>query len=174
MDPASLEPLRPWLAALRLSFAFALAHGQLSEAGVEAVLLPEAQAHGLRISYLETPEQQIRTLAELPESDQLRFLRASLRQIEEDDGAFDLIDRAWANGDVEALDRELRVQLSEAGPGPYAAIITRRNEAWADEIARRLEGSGRIFYAVGAAHLVGDHGVPALLRQRGIDVEGPQ
>ena len=173
VDPSSLERLRPWLAALRLSFAFAAAHGQLSEAGVEAVLLPEAQARGLRISYLETPEQQIRTLAELSDSDQLRFLQASLRQIEEGGGALEFIDRAWASGDVAALDRELHAQLSQAGPGPYAVIITRRNEAWADEIARRLEGSGRIFYAVGAAHLVGDGGVPALLRRRGIDVEGP-
>ncbi len=173
VDPASLEPLRPWLAGLRLSFAFAVGRGQHSEAGVEAVLLPEARARGLRISYLETPEQQIRTLADLPEADQLRFLQASLRQIEEDADALDVIDRDWAAGDVAALERELRRQLSEAGPGPYAAIITRRNEAWADEVARRLSGSGRSLYAVGAAHLVGDAGVPALLRQRGISVEGP-
>lgn len=173
VDPLSLDRLRPWLAALRLSFAFAMAHGQQSDAGVEAVLLPEAQARGMQISYLETPEQQIRTLAELSDADQLRFLQASLRQIEEDGDTLGSIDRAWASGDLLALDRELRAQLSEAGPGPYAAIITRRNEAWADEVAQRLGGSGRIFYAVGAAHLVGDSGVPALLRRRGISVEGP-
>jgi uncharacterized protein YbaP (TraB family) len=36
-----------------------------------------------------------------------------------------------------------------------------------------MEGSGTIFIAVGAAHLVGEGNVVALLRERGYSVEGP-
>ena len=171
LDAAALENLRPWLAALRLSFAYALADGQAPEAGVEAVLMPAARGAGKRISFLETPEQQIRTLADLSEPDQLRFLNASLRQIEEEGDSLAALDAAWARGDVAALDALLRAQLHEAGEAPYAAIITRRNAAWTEAIAQRLDGSGRIFYAVGSAHLIGEGGVVALLRARGINVE---
>jgi len=173
VDPASLEPLRPWLAALRLSFTYAVREGHQQQAGVETVLLAEARAQGKTITYLETPEQQIRTLADLSPEDQLRFLAASLDQIENQDETLERMDRAWVSGDVAALDEQMRTQLNEAGGAAYDAIITRRNAAWVEEIARRLDGSGRIFYAVGSAHLVGENGVVARLRARGIEVEGP-
>lgn len=173
IDPQSLETARPWLAALRLSFAYAVAHGQSAEAGVEAVLIPRARAAGKPITFLETPEQQIRTLADLSDADQIRFLDAGLRQIEEEGDSLNELDAAWARGDVAALDALARTQLREAGEAPYAALITRRNTAWTAEIQRRLAGSGRIFYAVGAAHLVGEDGVVAQLRAGGISVEGP-
>ena len=173
IDPAALQRDRPWFAAIRLSFAYAVAHGHAPEAGVENVLVPEARARGKRVTHLETTEQQIRTLADLPEADQLRFLIVTLRQIEQDSGSLDESDAIWVRGDTETLGRELDAQIAEAGPAVVAAILTRRNEAWTTEIERRLSGSGRIFYAVGAAHLVGEHSVVAMLRARGIEVEGP-
>lgn len=173
IDPASLEPLRPWLAALRLSFTFATRQGHQQQAGVETVLLADARAQGKLITYLETPEQQIRTLADLSPADQVRFLASSLDQIEHQSDTLERMDRAWVTGDVAALDEQMRTQLNEAGDAAYDAIITNRNAVWVEEIARRLDGSGRIFYAVGSAHLVGDEGVVARLRARGIEVEGP-
>ena len=173
LDANALDQSRPWLAALQVSLAYAVSHGHRSEAGVENVLMPEARAAGKRITHLETPEQQIRTLADLSEADQIRFLEATLDQIEHDDGSLERLDDAWARGDVAELARIEGEDLRAAGEAPYAALITRRNAAWTEEIARRLDGSGRIFYAVGAAHLVGEGGVVGLLRARGIEVEGP-
>lgn len=173
IDPAAIQRDRPWFAAIRLSFAYAVAHGHAPEAGVENVLVPEARAAGKRVTHLETAEQQIRTLADLPAEDELRFLAVTLRQIEEDAGSLDQSDAIWVRGDTETLGRELDAQIAEAGPAVVEAILTRRNEAWTADIERRLAGSGRIFYAVGAAHLVGEHSVIAMLRARGIEVEGP-
>jgi uncharacterized protein YbaP (TraB family) len=173
IDPAAIQRDRPWFAAVRLSFAYAVTHGHSPEAGVENVLVPEARAAGKRVTHLETVEQQIRTLADLPAADELRFLTVTLRQLEEDAGSLDESDAIWARGDTVTLGRELDAQIAEAGPAVVDAILTRRNEAWTGEIERRLAGSGRIFYAVGAAHLVGEHSVVAMLRARGIEVEGP-
>ena len=173
LDLTTLERLRPWLAALQLSYASASRAGHVAEAGVEAVLVAEAQRNGQRLSFLETPEQQIRTLAGLTPADELHFLAVTIRQIEEEPDLIDRLDDAWARGDIAELARQLDGQWREAGAGVHNALILERNRAWADEIAHRLAGSGRVFVAVGAAHLVGEGSVIALLRARGIEVDGP-
>jgi uncharacterized protein YbaP (TraB family) len=173
VDASTIEPVRPWLAALRVSFLFAMKQGQRSDAGVEAVLLPQARARGMRLSYLETGEQQIRTLADLSDADQIQFLEASLREIEEDATTLAVLQQAWAEGDLGQLERLSRDQMHEAGPAVYDALISRRNRAWSSEIETKLQGSGRTFYAVGAAHLLGDDGVVAQLRREGVRVDGP-
>jgi uncharacterized protein YbaP (TraB family) len=173
LPPAEIETMRPWLAALRLSFLFAASQGQQSTAGIEAVLLPLARARGMRLSYLETPQQQIRTLADLSEADQIRFLESTLTDIEAGVAILETTQRAWAEGDTAALERLLDAQMRSAGPGAYEALITRRNRAWAQTIEQKLEGAGRTFYAVGAAHLLGGDSVVTLLRRNGVRVEGP-
>jgi len=173
LDRAVLDRMRPWMAAIQLSYAYAVRRGHRAEAGVENVLAAEAQQRGMQRSFLETPEDQILVLARLPEADQLRLFRAGLREIEANDGSLEEIDQAWARGDVALLTQLLDDDWAEAGPEVYEALIVRRNQAWVDAIQARLNGSGRIFIAVGAAHLAGDRNVIALLRARGVEVEGP-
>lgn len=173
LDAGQIERMRPWFAALQLSYAYAVREGHSADAGVETVLAAEARQRGKRLSFFETPEEQIRILADLPPADQTHFLAVTLRQIADEDGSLADSDAAWARGDVAALNAALAPQWEEAGPVVHEAVILRRNRAWADEIAARLDGSGRIFIAVGAAHLIGDGNVVDLLRARGIDVEGP-
>jgi uncharacterized protein YbaP (TraB family) len=173
LAPEALERQRPWLAALQLSFAVAARKGHNAEAGVETVLAADARRTGKRLSFFETPEQQVRFLADLPPAEEARFLSVTLRQIEEDDALLEAIDRAGARGDVAALGRMLDQQWAESGPVIHERIIIARNRSWADAIAARLAGEGRIFIAVGAAHLVGEQNVVELLRARGISVDGP-
>lgn len=173
LDPAPLLRQRAWLTALQLSYAAAVDAGHRPEAGVESVLMPLAQARQMRVSYLETPAQQVRILASLPPADEQRFLSLTLSDVEAGAAALAAMDQAWARGDTETLAALLEPQWREAGPAIHDAVILTRNRAWADEIARRLNGSGKIFIAVGAAHLVGDGNVIELLRARGIAVEGP-
>lgn len=173
LDANAIERERPWLAALELSVTEAAAQGERPEAGVEPALLAEAQRRQMRLSFFETPEQQILILADLPEADAVRFLGATIRDVEAGAPSDAQIERAWATGDVAALGRLFDGQLQEAGPVVRDALITRRNAVWADDIVRRLNGSGHIFIAVGAAHLAGPDSVVALLRARGVKVEGP-
>lgn len=173
VSPSELEPMRPWLAALRLSYAYAYARGLRAEAGVENVLAAEATSRGMRMSFFETPEQQVRFLADLPEAEQTRFLADTLNEIEADAEAQDDLDALWAAGDTDALARLFDAQWQTGSPLLHEVIILQRNRAWADEIVRRLDGEGRVFIAVGAAHLIGEGNVIALLRERGIAVEGP-
>jgi uncharacterized protein YbaP (TraB family) len=173
LDPVALDRLRPWFAALQITYAYASRQGHSSEEGVETVLGARARANNLRFSFLESPEQQIRVLADLTPADEAHFLSVTLRQIHEGGRALSDLDGPWARGDLETLSRELDRQWAEAGPVIHNALIIDRNRAWADAIAERLEGSGSAFITVGAAHLVGDENVVQLLRERGIAVEGP-
>ncbi|HVZ99671.1 MAG TPA: TraB/GumN family protein [Caulobacterales bacterium] len=173
IDPAAFEHTRPWLAALQLSITYAIAHGQDPNAGVENVLLADARAQGKRLSYFETPEQQLRILADLAPEDEMRFFVATLNDVENETDSMDEAEAAWVRGDVRRLGRLLDPELHEAGPNVYAALMTNRNARWADEIVRRLNGSGKIFIVVGAGHLAGEGSVIALLRARGVRVEGP-
>lgn len=172
-DIAVLDGQRPWLAALQLASADLIRSGQSSEHGVEMVLGAEALRTGKRLSTLETLDEQLSVLSNLAPADEAHFLSVTLAEIGASDDMVAELDRAWASGDVAALEREFETQWRRAGPAVHAAIILNRNRAWADEIERRLDGSGRIFMAVGAAHLIGEGSVVNLLRARGIAVEGP-
>lgn len=173
LDPASLEGERPWLAALQLSYGYATRVGHRSDLGVEGVLAPRAREAGKRMSFLETPEEQIRILSDLALADEVRFLTATMQQVEDEPASMRTLDRDWARGDVSVLDAALSQEWDAGGAAVHDAVILRRNRAWAVEIERRLAGSGRTFIAVGAAHLIGDGSVVDLLRTRGITVEGP-
>jgi hypothetical protein len=67
----------------------------------------------------------------------------------------------------------LEAQLREAGPEAYGALITARNARWAQDIERLMAGEGKVFVAVGAAHLMGPDSLAKMLRDKGFTVEGP-
>jgi len=174
LDPAQFQQQRPWYAAIQLSFLDQSRSGQSADAGVENVLAAEARRQGKRFSSLETLDEQLGVLSGLSPETERHFLAITLNEIEQQDTANVAdMDRAWARGDTATLDRLFAEQWRESGDALHEAIILNRNRAWADEIERRLHGSGRIFIAVGAAHLIGDGSVVDLLRARGIEVEGP-
>ncbi|MGE3302690.1 MAG: TraB/GumN family protein [Hyphomonadaceae bacterium] len=173
INPAALEPARPWLAAVQLSVASVAARGQAADAGVERVLDKEAKAQGKMRQFFETGEQQVRFFADLPPETELGFLRATITDVENEAEAVDAMNKAWAEGDTKTLGGYLDEMLNEAGPDVYQVLIVDRNAAWTREIEALLRGKGKVFIAVGAAHLIGRDSVPAMLRKQGYKVEGP-
>ncbi|MBI1252512.1 MAG: TraB/GumN family protein [Alphaproteobacteria bacterium] len=173
LQAAQFEPLRPWLAALQLSVAALAQQGATQSAGVETVLTGRAEALGLEIGYFETAEQQVGFLADLPLEVQLAFLDETLDDLGETDALMAAMDDAWATGDVVKLAQFLENDMRDTAPAVREALIDRRNRAWADDIEGLLARDDDVFIAVGAAHLVGEGSVIALLRERGLAVSGP-
>jgi uncharacterized protein len=173
VEIGSLEDARPWLAALQLSMALLAKQGAETGSGVETVLEADAARSGKPVAYFETAAQQMHMLADLAPESEMRFFSATLRQIEEEADTTDEMDTLWASGQVDALGELLQRQIDEAGPEVAEVLIHRRNAAWTAEIDRMMQGKGRVFIAVGTAHLTGAGGVPALLRAKGYVVEGP-
>lgn len=172
-DCAALEIERPWLVAVQLSVAFVQSKGLAAASGVEQVLDVEAVKAGKTRKYFETSEQQLNFFATLPLDVEIGFLRSTLKEILQNSEDTDAMNKAWARGDTHTLERYLDDSLKDVGPEIYAALITSRNKAWASEIDTMMKGKGKVFIAVGAAHLLGPDSVPALLRARGYKVEGP-
>lgn len=171
LPPAAVDGLRPWLADVTLSVAMLIRDGARAEAGVEAVLADAAPGAGRR--YFETPWEQITFLAEAPEADQLAALEETLRQLDEEPELFTRLVRAWLAGDQAAIDSLGVGPLRSLSPVLYERLIAGRNRRWTERILERLAGSGTTVIVVGAGHLTGPDGVPALLRARGVTVEGP-
>lgn len=167
-EPAQIDPMRPWFAALMISMTPLVEAGFDAEAGVETNLRARALAAGKTIRGFETIDQQMLGLAQMSEAGQLTYLRHYLAR--QDDAVADL-DRAvagWAAGDLAAMADYARENGRDISEEMHQIFVARRNADWVDQIETLLKGSGTAFIAVGAAHLAGDDSVQDLLARKGV------
>ncbi|WP_338427186.1 TraB/GumN family protein [Sphingopyxis kveilinensis] len=137
------------------------------DAGVEARLTERFAAAGKPISGLERAREQLMLFERLDPATQRMLL---VRAAEEADKATRdvlALTAAWSRGDVAALEKVINEDIDTV-PAARKAIITDRNRRWAAWAAQRMERPGTVLMAVGAGHLVGAEGVPALLEARGV------
>jgi|HubBroStandDraft_1064217.scaffolds.fasta_scaffold20378_2 uncharacterized protein YbaP (TraB family) len=172
VPPAALDQMQPWLADLTLSVAADVLEGAEGSDGVEQQLQRLAPASVPRRAF-ETPDQQIGFLAGGSVKDQLASLDWTLHEINDDPGSYKRIVGEWMAADVAGLQRDAVDPVRRASQGLYERLIDQRNRHWAQVLAERLKKPGHIVVVVGAGHLVGEAGLPALLRARGFAVEGP-
>jgi uncharacterized protein YbaP (TraB family) len=168
---ATLEPMRPWFAALVLAVGPIMKAGYDPKAGVERMLSAQAKAEGDKIRGFETAEEQLQLLAGLSEADQIAFLTGILEDLEKGLDLVDQLAKAWIDGDTDTITRLSVDDMKKEAPAVYQKLIVQRNIAWSEKIAGMLKGSGVQQIAVGAAHLVGPDSVQAQLAKRGIRVE---
>ena len=79
---------------------------------------------------------------------------------------------AWGTGDQEKLGVLVNGDLDEF-PAARKALLEDRNARWLPQIEAMLGETHTFFITVGAGHLIGPQGVPALLRKAGYKVTGP-
>lgn len=163
-----VDQMRPWVVSTFVGMAALTNAGFDLDAGVEKQLVPMSQ--GKTIRALETAEEQMKMLASFSNDVQIKMLKESLTNLDDSvDDLTELVDD-WAKGDVEDLEKDLLEEMKHDNPDVFEALFTRRNQNWADQIETEMKGSGTDFIAVGAGHLVGQVGVPAILRARGYAV----
>ena len=165
IDPAQFREVETWAAALTL--AQALKGENKAEYGIDREIL--AAAESKRIGELEGGAAQLAVFDTLPEADQRDLLSATIAEATAPEADEDRLARAWTTGDMALLAAETHTGLL-ADPELRAALLTGRNRAWADRLAAKLARGGKPFVAVGAAHMAGEDGLPALLAARGYTV----
>lgn len=167
----TLQPMKPWLAALTLAVAPLIKAGLDPAEGVDKQLKAQMAGAGKPVHGLETAEQQIQFLADLPAPQQVSFLHDTLRDIDKDTAELLSLVDAWKQGDVAAIAKLENDELKTQEPALYQQLIVQRNARWADKIKDMLKQPGTVFIAVGAAHLAGPDSVQAQLAKRGISVQ---
>jgi uncharacterized protein YbaP (TraB family) len=168
---ASLEPMKPWMAALTFSMMPLLKAGYDPNAGIDLFLRAQAKKEGDKILGFETAEEQVRFLADLPEADQVAFLEETLADAEKGMAQLEKLAKAWMDGDTETIGDMLANDFKKEAPAVYQKLLVQRNIAWSEKIAEILKGSGVQQIAVGAAHLAGPDSLQVQLAKRGIKVE---
>lgn len=157
-----------WAAALAIGGAAAARAGARREHGVEAVLAARFRAAGKPVLGLETVAGQLAVFASLPETQQRVLLARTIGDAAAPDRYLAMA-AAWRAGDLAALDARLRAGMAGA-PGLRAALVVARNGRFANWAAARARRPGSALLAVGAGHMLGADGVPALLAGRGLAV----
>jgi len=167
------DRLRPWAAALALETRPLRARGLKVEAGVDVAVTREAKSEAKTIRTFETIEDQVRMFAGLPDAAQMQYLRDALREAESTARRTPL-EQDWAKGDVARLSQDLVAPMRAESPAFYDMLLKRRNLAWADVLTRAMTDPGVQLVNVGALHMMGADGLPALLTARGFTVERVQ
>lgn len=165
LAPDALDPLETWAAAIALEQAAASNARIDSGRGVDRALLRSWRGP---IEEFEGARAQLSIFDRLPEAQQRALLLAVIHG-EDGGGESDVLVRAWAKGDLDTIAREVNGEFL-ADPQLREALLTGRNRAWTDKLDAALKGGAHHFVAVGAAHLVGPEGLPALLAARGYRV----
>lgn len=169
IDIAPFAPFEPWFAGLTISVMALRQHGYDVEHGVEQVFEAAASRDGKARCGLETLDFQLGMLDGMPADRQEELLLQSLEEAGRVDEVIQPMLAAWRAGDERALVRSLEDDF-EGYPELEEQLIYARNERWAGLVGDMLEEDGDILLVVGALHLVGDRGLPALLRKRGFEV----
>ena len=174
VSTAGMDRLRPWMASLVLTILPFRTQGFDPKAGADAVLNRAASADKKPVRAFETAETQARFLADLPEPVQVQLLEDALTTDARSFADIKAVQTAWLAGDIVKLGPMLLEEMKAQRPELYEALIRQRNRAWAQVIANEMGGAGVEMVDVGALHMVGDDGLPALLAARGFKVERVQ
>lgn len=168
-----LEPLaqfEPWFAGMMLSLLTLQQHGFDIENGVERIVDAAARAAGKPMCGFETADEQLALFDEMPAAQQSEFLLQSIEEAGDIEADTRRLLQAWREGDGDAL-----ADLFDEDFAGYPELVDRlvydRNARWTERIAELLAGEDDVLIVVGAGHLVGERGVPALLEQRGFKVD---
>lgn len=167
----SLDPVKPWMAAMMFTVLPMQKAGYDQNGGVDRFLKAQAQQEGHKVLGFETAEEQVRFFADLPEPEQIAFLDQTLRDAEKGVELLERLAKAWADGDTDTIANMLVNELKKESPALYQKLVVQRNIAWSERIVQILKGSGVQQIAVGAAHLAGPDSVQAQLTKRGIRVD---
>jgi hypothetical protein len=170
--PEVTDREKPWLASLQLLIAEGAAKHYSPDAGVDNAVMAIAARRHKPSRYFETIGQQFALLAGGSDKLQLSEFESDLKDFgKSDDDLTPMVD-AWKNGQEDRLAGLMNEDLAD-DPDMKKALLTDRNRNWVGQIEKLLAEKKVFFITVGAGHLAGPDGVPAMLRAAGYKVDGP-
>lgn len=184
---SGLRRLGPWIA---MSMLMAAEAAQLESARLESVRTGEsapsaeaagpstldvtaterAHARGIPVMALETVDEQIAMMNEIPREAVLEYIRAALTDAPSEQSSLAELMDAYLRGDQAELERIVFDPDEIArSPGVFEILFYRRNDRWLPKVEAEL-ARGDAFVAVGLGHVIGERGLLRLLEARGYRV----
>lgn len=171
----ALDGQRPAMQAAALAMMAGRGVGLHAEWAIDALLAGAAQRLNKPVVALESAADQLALLTGADATEEGELVDGALDELESGQmpGQLDTLAQAWARGDEALLadyPRWCRCLNTARDRAQWKRVLDDRNGPMAERIVA-LHDSGRsVFAAVGALHVVGPQGLPALLRARGFRV----
>jgi len=176
IDINLFQKFKPWFLALTISGIELLKLGFDPNYGVDKYFINKANRDliGQKISKkeiieLEGIEYQISLFNELTRTENDSFLFYTLKDISQYSNDINPMVSAWAQGQVSKIEQLLTKNINEYKELShiYKKFVDDRNFQMVDKIESYLKSPRIHFIVVGAAHLVGKHGIIQLLKNKG-------
>lgn len=175
--PADFAALfKPWIVTMILSVSDCeRSKVQRGERVLDMKIAEFGNARGMPVIGLETIPNQLEALADVPQSQQVNMLRASLKFADRTDDLMETLVRLYLDRKISAampfqiaLARKVGIG-DEAFAGFQQKLLVERNAKMSIAAAPLLDQGG-VFIAIGALHLPGKNGMVSILRQSGYTV----
>src|SRR5687767_11468766 len=165
----ALQRMKPWLVAVTLMAPTLQSVGFKPELGIDRHFFDRAKEKGLKRQALETLAYQLDRFDQMSAKLQEDLLETTIEDLDTQvTGVKDMV-RAWSSGDLATMEKMMLTALNES-PELYQRLLLERNQNWVPHVERCLSERAGCFIVVGAAHLVGKDGLPALLSKKGYKV----
>lgn len=153
--------------------------------GIDTYLLDLAKKENKEILEVETFDFQMKLLFEAPDKYYEISILSSIDEYEKSVNSLKELYSAWKKGDVEALEKLTKGdEVTEEDIEKYKltqeemkeietfsnAMLKDRNVGMKNKFNEYFNGNKKVFYMVGAAHLIGDDGLASLLEKEGYKV----
>ena len=178
LDIAIFQPMKTWAAGMMVVM---LPHQLDGRKALDAILWERATQAGQQTGGLEMIADQIGAFEILNEAEQVIYFRETLKAIGEAEDTIEKLIAAYETGDATTLETLLEEsmkldeedeQVRDIGQRLIAALITQRDVSMAakihDTLTQNPEKSA--FFAVGAAHLLGDQSIRKHLETKGYTI----
>ena len=150
------------------------------ESGMDRSLIRHCYDKQIEVRDVESPEFQTTLMASFSDELSLLMIENTLEDLDDYVAQIDELYSAWLDGDYDNLTAILNSEateedLTEAQEALmeeyYDKLLTQRNLGMRDKAEAWLTAGDKVFFAVGAAHLVDEGGLVELLRAAGYTVE---
>jgi uncharacterized protein YbaP (TraB family) len=169
MPMIALQRMKPWLVAITLMAPTLQAAGFKPELGIDRHFFDRAKLSGMKRQALETIAYQLDRFDQLSPKLQEDLLKTTMDDLDTEVTGVKEMAQAWSFGNTASMEKLTLAALKDS-PELYTRLLVERNANWIPHVETCLKEKAGCFIVVGAAHLVGPDGLPALLAKKGYKV----
>jgi uncharacterized protein len=170
LNPTTLEQAPPWISALTIQTRIFQKLGYSADFGVDQQLINLAQQQQLPILGLETVQDQINAISQIPNSG-LELLTSSLNDTSKNSNDARCMVESWKVGDEKNL--SLFIETTEMSQEMSTKLELERNNNWITKLTSDSflpTKKGKYLIVVGTLHLIGEQNLITQLEQHGFTV----